>query len=171
MHGIMNVKELATIRQCFQSIVTFEDSKPLLGFVLPGTGRKFILKYSGTIVCGNDLSNVKITERFNVNQARMIVPRSRILDIYVDMKSIYVYNQESGIFTSIELQDQNREIAKNLEEARQEALQSDILHRADDNTRSILSSIALSMGIEAEVIFDDGQECIVHLSSINEESA
>ncbi|MDR1377509.1 MAG: DUF4230 domain-containing protein [Synergistaceae bacterium] len=164
LEGIKNIKELATIRQAFQSIVMFEDSKSLLGFSLPGTRRKFILKYAGTIVCGNDLAQVTITERFALNRVRMVVPRSRLLDLYADMKSVQVYDQRAGIFTSIELQDQNREIANNLEEVRQDALQSDILRRADENTRAVLTSLAASLGMIAEVVFDQEEE-VLHVSA------
>jgi hypothetical protein len=165
LQGIKNVRELATIRQNFQSIVIFEDTKAVLGFSLPGTGRKFILKYSGTITCGNDLSKIQISERFSVNRVRVVVPRSRLLDLYADMKSIQVYDQKAGFFTSIELQDQNREIANNLEEVRQDALQSDILRRADENTRTVLASLAASLGMEAEVIFDDREMDVVRVLS------
>lgn len=167
VQGIRNVKELATIRQSFQSIVMYGDSKALLGLPLPGTSRKFILKYSGTISCGNDLSLIQISERFAVNRVRMVVPRSKILDIYADMKSIQVYDQRAGLFTSINLQDQNREIAANLEEVRQDALQSDILHRTDENTRLILSALAASMGMEAEVVFDDQEKDVVRLTAMD----
>jgi hypothetical protein len=161
LRGIQNVRELATVRQGFQSIVIYEDSRALLGVALPGTTRKFILKYSGMVVCGNDLSAIHLSERFSVNRVRMVVPRSKILDIYADVKTIQVYDQKAGIFTSIHLKDQNREIAANLEEVRQDALQSDILRRADDNTRLVLSALAASMGMEAEVIFDDQDGNIV----------
>lgn len=155
IQGIKNVKELATLRQHFQSVVIFKDSKPLFGFPLPGTERKFILKYGGVITCGNDLENIHITERFAVNHIRIVVPRSKILDLYADMKSIQVYDQKAGIFTSIKLCDQNREIAANLEEVRQDATKGDILRRADENARAVLTSLAASLGMEAEVIFDD----------------
>lgn len=162
IESVKNVKELATIRQNFQSIVMFGDSKAFLGLPLPGTGRKFILKYGGTITCGNDLSQIRISERFAVNRIRMVVPRSKLLDLYADMKSIQVYDQKAGLFTSIELRDQNREIAANLEEVRQDALQSDILRRADENTRLVLASLAASMSMEAEIIFDDQESDIIH---------
>ena len=157
MQGIKNVKDLTTIRQNFQSVVMFSDSKAFLGFALPGTVRKFLLKYSGTITCGNDLSKIEIKERFAVNRVRIVVPHSKLLDVYADMKSLQVYDQKAGFFTSVQLEDQNREVANNLEEVRQETLQSDILRRADENTRALLISLAASMGLEAEVIFG-GQE-------------
>ena len=155
IQGIKNVKELTTLRQHFQSVVMFKNSKALLGFSIPGTERKFILKYSGVISCGSDLENIQITERFTVNRVQIVVPHSKFLDIYADMKSVQVYDQRAGLFTSIELNDQNREISNNLEEVRQDAMLSDVLRHADENTRVVLTSLAASIGMEAEIIFDD----------------
>ena len=163
IQGIKNVKELTTLRQHFQSVVIFKDSKKLLGVDLLGTERKFILKYGGVITCGNDLENIQISERFAVNSIRMVVPRSKLLDLYADMKSVQVYDQRASLFTSIKLSDQNKEIANNLEEVRQDALQGDILRRADENTRAVLTSLAASLGMEAEVIFDDRDREEIHL--------
>ena len=167
LQGIQNVNELATVRERFQSIVSFSDGKqlPFLGFWLPGTTRKFIMRYAGVIVCGNDLSRLDISERFAVNRVRVVVPRSRILDIYADVQSFEVYDQQAGLFTSIRLEDQNREVTADLEEMRQNALKSGILSQADENTRRILTSIVAATGMEAEIVFDDGEGEFLHLGT------
>lgn len=167
LQGIQNVNELATVRERFQSIVSFSDGKqmPFLGFCLPGTTRKFIMRYAGVIVCGNDLSKLDISERFAVNRVRVVVPRSRILDIYADVQSFEVYDQQAGLFTSIRLEDQNREVTADLEEMRQNALKSGILSQADENTRRILTSIVATTGMEAEIVFDDGEGEVLRLET------
>ena len=167
LQGIQNVNELATVRERFQSIVSFSDGKqlPFLGFWLPGTTRKFIMRYAGVIVCGNDLSRLDISERFAVNRVRVVVPRSRILDIYADVQSFEVYDQQAGLFTSIRLEDQNREVTADLEEMRQNALKSGILSQADENTRRILTSIVATTGMEAEIVFDDGEGEVLRLET------
>ena len=167
LQGIQNVNELATVRERFQSIVSFSDGKqlPFLGFWLPGTTRKFIMRYAGVIVCGNDLSKLDISERFAVNRVRVVVPRSRILDIYADIQSFEVYDQQAGLFTSIRLEDQNREVTADLEEMRQNALKSGILSQADENTRRILTSIVATTGMEAEIVFDDGEGEVLRLET------
>ena len=167
LQGIQNVNELATVRERFQSIVSFSDGKqmPFLGFCLPGTTRKFIMRYAGVIVCGNDLSRLDISERFAVNRVRVVVPRSRILDIYADIQSFEVYDQQAGLFTSIRLEDQNREVTADLEEMRQNALKSGILSQADENTRRILTSIVATTGMEAEIVFDDGEGEVLRLET------
>ena len=155
IRSIRNVKELTTLRQYFQSVVIFKDSKELFGVSLPGTERKFILKYGGVITCGNDLEDIRIAECRETDSVRMIVPRSKLLDIYADMTSVQVYDQKAGFFTSIELSDQNRELANNLEEVRREALHNGILRHADENTQMFLRSLAASLGMKAEVLFYD----------------
>ena len=169
--GIQNVNELATVRERFQSIVSFSESKPLpfLGINLPGTTRKFMMRYAGAIVCGNDLSKIDISERFAVNRVRLVVPRSRILDIYADIHSFEVYDQQAGLFTSVRLEDQNREVTADLEEMRQNALRSGILSQADENARQILTSIVAATGMEAEVVFDDGEREVLRLGASRSE--
>ena len=157
LQGIQDVSELALVRERFQSIVTFSEGweVPVLGFNFPGTTRRFMMRYSGTIVCGCDLSAADISERFDVNRVRITVPHSRINDIYADIHSFEVYDQSAGIFTSIRLEDQNREVAADLEEVRRHALKNGILAHADENARRVLTSVVAATGMEAEIIFTD----------------
>ena len=155
LSGIQNVNELATVRERFQSVVSFSEGwkLPLVHMNFPGTTRRFMMRYSGTIVCGCDLSAAQVSERFDVNRVNITVPHSRILDVYADVHSFEVYDQSAGIFTSIRLEDQNREVTADLEEMRRHALTNGILARSDENARRILSSIAESVGMDAVVDF------------------
>lgn len=155
LSGIENVSELATIRERFQSIVSFSDGVkiPGLSMNIPGTTRKFMLKYYGTIVCGCDLSQAKISERFDVNRVTITLPHSEILDVYADVHSFEVYDQHAGIFTSVKLEDQNREVNADLEKVKAHELEQGILAQSDANVRRILTSVVASTGMEAEIVF------------------
>ncbi|MBR1437963.1 MAG: DUF4230 domain-containing protein, partial [Synergistaceae bacterium] len=155
LSGIQNVSELATIRERFQSIVTFSDGIkiPGLNMNIPGTTRKFMLKYYGTIVCGCDLSKAQVSERFDINRVRITLPESEILDTYADVQSFEVYDQSAGIFTRVKLEDQNREVNADLEKVKAHELKQGILKRSDENVRKILGSVVASIGMEAEIVF------------------
>ena len=155
LSGIQNVSELATIRERFQSIVSFSDGVkiPGLDINIPGTTRKFMLKYYGTIVCGCDLSKAQVSERFDVNRVRITLPHSEILDIYADVHSFEVYDQSAGIFTSVKLEDQNREVDSDLLKVKAHELDRGILTQSDENVRKILTSVVASTGMEAEIVF------------------
>ena len=177
LSGIENVSELATIRERFQSIVSFSDGVkiPGLNMNFPGTTRKFMLKYYGTIVCGCDLSKAKVSERFDVNRVRITLPHSEILDIYADVHSFEVYDQSAGIFTSVKLEDQNREVNADLEKVKVHELEKGILAHSDENVRKILTSVVASTGMEAEIIFTGversellGSEQVIQLEALAE---
>ena len=154
MQEIQEINYLATIRQSFQSIVMYEDSRSLFGFHLPGTHKKFILKYSGNVVVGTDLSRTNIIQ-FVSGKIKLALPHSRILDITADMKSIEVYDQRSGIFNPLSFDEQNRAIAANLLEFETESSSSERLARSDENARNILESLCRGLGVEVEVEFID----------------
>lgn len=155
LSGIQNVSELATIRERFQSIVTFSDGVkiPGLNINFPGTTRKFMMKYYGTIVCGCDLSKAQVSERFGVNRVRITLPESEVLDVYADVRSFEVYDQSAGIFTSVKLEDQNREVNADLEKVKTHEVAEGILQRSNENVRKVLGSVAASVGMEAEIVF------------------
>ena len=160
LSGIENVSELATIRETFQSIVTFEDGKkiPFINMNFPGTTRKFMMKYSGTVVCGCDLSKAQVSEPYSSNKVRITLPHSEVLDVYADVHSFEVYDQSAGIFTSVKLEDQNREVDSDLEKVKTHSIQNGILGRSDGNVIKILSSITAQTGMEAEIIFTESQQ-------------
>lgn len=173
LSGIENVSELATIRERFQSIISFSDGVkiPGLNMNIPGTTRKFMLKYYGTIVCGCDLSKAKVSERFDEGRVRITLPHSEILDVYADVNSFEVYDQHAGIFTRIRLDDQNREVTSDLEKVKVHEIEKGILAHSDSNVRKILTSVAASAGMQAEIIFTEnerarlpGNESVLQLS-------
>ena len=161
LEGIKNVSELATVRQNFQSIVTFSSSKkiPGLNISLPGTTRKFMLKYNGTIVCGCDLTKAKVSEGYG-DRMRIVLPKSEILDAYADMQSLEVYDQSAGIFTSVKLEEQNREIAADIEKIKAHELQNGLLELSDINVKKILSSVVAPTGMLADIVFTDGSHTL-----------
>ena len=160
LSGIQNVSELATVRERFQSVVSFSEGVkiPFLDMNFPGTTRKFMLRYHGNIICSCDLSKAQVSERFDVNRVKITVPHSRITDVYADMNSLEVYDQSAGIFTSVKLDDQNRELSSDLANVKEHAIQNGILKQSDENTRKILTSVASSVGMESEIIFIDNPQ-------------
>ena len=163
LSGIENVSELATIRESFQSIVTFEDGKkiPFMNIKFPGTTKKFMLKYSGTIVCGCDLSKAQVSEPYAGDKIRITLPESEILDVYADIHSFEVYDQSAGIFTSVKLEDQNREVNSDLEKIKIHSVENGILAHSDENVRKILTSVVASTGMQAEIFFTENKKPVL----------
>ena len=153
---LRNVRELAMVRSNFQSVVSFEEAKKILGKNVPGTTRKLILDYAGTVVCGVDLDKVRVSGIFtNRNHLKIVVPQSRILDIYPEISTFKVHEKSSGIFADdIELEEQNLRVAADVERVKQKLIDEGILLKSNENVRQLISSIAEPLGVVAEIEFE-----------------
>lgn len=159
MEGIENVSELSTVKSSFQSMIEYSsESGKILGISIPGTQKKFMLQYNGTIKCGCDLKKVKVVYDEDSNRAKITLPRSEVLDIYADFQSIRMHDN-SGIFTSVKPTEQNAEIIADLENVKKEKVNDGMLALADKNMKELVSSvigpIALRSGIQTDIEFDD----------------
>lgn len=159
MEGIENVSELSTVKSSFQSMIEYSsESGKFLGVSIPGTQKKFMLQYNGTIKCGCDLKKVKVVYDEDNNRAKITLPRSEVLDIYADFQSIRMHDN-SGIFTSVKPTEQNAEIIADLENVKKEKINDGMLALADKNMKELVSSvigpIALRSGIQTDIEFDD----------------
>ena len=157
---LQNVKELAMVRSNFQSIVHFEESKKVFGHDIPGTTRKFMLSYTGTVVCGCDLNKVNVGNSFvNRNHLQIILPQSRILDIYPDLSTVKLHDQDAGIFANdIKIEDQNREITADLQNVKQRLIDGGILLKSNDSVQQLVKSITAPLGVEAMIAFDNAEQ-------------
>lgn len=144
---IRDVCEIALVRENFTSSVEIDDDKkiPLLNVHMPGTSRKFFMPYSGTIVCGFDLSKANILREGN--KVKIFLPQSKILDAYTDVNSCKPQYQDTGIFAKIKLEEVNEKISADLEDHKQKSIQAGLLLRANENARQLLWSRILNRGL------------------------
>ena len=148
---IKDVCELTLVRKKFTSHVSIDTDKkiPLINVSMPGTARKFFMDYSGTIVCGFDLSEVKILRDGNFgNKIKIILPPSKILDAYADVHSFKIRMQDAGIFAAnIKIEEQNERVAADVETQRSIAIREGLLIRADEDARQLLRQRIVNKGL------------------------
>ena len=167
---IKHMLEVGVVRKDFKSVVHFSDVNtnkiPIFGEVKrPFSKREFTLEYVGTIVCGCDLDMVKVYP--DGNDARVIVPHSRILHAYVDQESVKVHQQSKQIFSSgVKLEEQNREIMLDLKSNQENAIREGLLTQADESVRGMIASIVEGKGLKARIEFvDSGHPLIAEPST------
>ncbi|MBQ3725702.1 MAG: DUF4230 domain-containing protein [Selenomonadaceae bacterium] len=162
---IKNVYELVTVRENFTADISFADDKKIFGKHIPFSDRKFQMSYSGTITCGCDLEAIRFERDALNNRVRIIVPMSRILDMYADVSSFKVHQRSKDFFADeIQLEQQKEMVTADLEAHRQHALQSGICEQANENVRRKLTSIIVSRGLnrsfDFEIIFRGGTRAL-----------
>lgn len=154
---IHRVRELVTIRKPFQGNISFEDDKKIFKNVhMPFSSRKLVMTYSGMIVCGCDLEKIRLArEGHNVT---VLVPHSRILDCYVDVRSLKVHYKDTGLLAKeIQFEEQNALIKTDLENWQRKTLQDGTLAQADEEVRQMLTGIieqrGLNRNFDVQIVF------------------
>ncbi|MBR0288018.1 MAG: DUF4230 domain-containing protein [Selenomonadaceae bacterium] len=157
---IKNVRELVTVRKTFTAEISFADDKkiPYLDFHMPGSDRKFQMSYSGTITCGCDLDAIRFERGELSDCVKIIVPPSRILDMYADINSFKIHHQSAGILADdLKLEHQKDLVVEDLEAQKNRAVHEGILEQADESVRQMLTAIisrrGLNQNFEFEIIF------------------
>lgn len=155
---VRDVCEIALVRQNFSSVVSVDVDKkiPFLNVHMPGSSRKFLMDYSGTIVCGFDLNGVKVVRDGTFgNKVKIFLPSSKILDIYADVNSFNVRLQDAGLLASdIKIEEQNAWVAEDVAEHGKRAVREGLLLRADDNARKLLLSKLNGRGLTGSFDFE-----------------
>ncbi len=153
---IKNMLEVGVVRKNFKSVVHFSAKDKLIGPInRPFSKREFTIEYIGTIVCGCDLELIQISP--NGEAAKIIVPHCRVLHSYIDQNSIKVHNQSAQAFSSgIKLEEQNAELAVDLQANQNAAINEGLLEQAESNVRAMIMSLVERKGLKAEVFFIDG---------------
>ena len=154
---VKHVKQLAVLRKTYQSGIDINDSTKIFGCSLPGTKKRLTLDYSINVVCGCDLDKIKIARNFSSGRRlRINLPGSEIFDIYADINTYVIRDKDSGIFASdVQIEEQNREIAADVENVKQNLIDNGILEECNRNVLQIIKSITEPLGVEAEIQFFD----------------
>lgn len=152
---LQSVSELALVKSNFHSTVSFEESKKILGHSMPGTKRKFILSYGGTVTCGCDLSKIRVASSFTNNRnLKIILPQSEIFHIYPDLNTVELHEKDTGIFADdISLEEQNQKIMEDVENVKRRLVSEGILLKSNDNMIQTVKSITEPMDIKANIFF------------------
>ena len=148
---ICDICELALVKKKFTSEISIDADKkiPLFGVHMPGTTRKFLMKYSGTITCGFDLSKVQVLPNEGLgNKLKIYLPQCKILELYADVSSFKILNQDAGIFAeNIKIEEQNAWVSEDVAEQGRRAVNEDLLERADNNAKQLLWSRIYNRGL------------------------
>ena len=160
-NSVREITELSTLSHRYTEISFFEDQAALLIFGrelnLPGTTRSFILTFSGDIrfgILGDDIQ-INVSENFDddYSSIRVFLPPATVLTHAIDMDSVQLLDERTGIFTSFDLEDYTHFIARQQEHIEQRVNTSQFLEQAQEQAeRAIYTLLRASLGTEGHRI-------------------
>ncbi|MEA5082614.1 MAG: DUF4230 domain-containing protein [Lachnospiraceae bacterium] len=136
---IVNINELTTVEYHYTTMGQFENSTDFYGMKVPFTTKRFIVSYDGVIKAGVDLGGIEIAVSETV--ITVTLPKAEILSHKVDESSFQIYDEKSGIFNRIKLEDYNNFQLEQKKTMEDKALSSGILSEAYSNAENTVRNI------------------------------
>lgn len=143
---IVQIKDISLIQYNYTGVIGFKDNLTIGDVNLPLTSKHFLIKYNGYVKSGIDMNGVKISvSRDNVE---IILPKAKITEVYIDEKSIEVYDQSLNILNPLKIEDYKKAIIEEKQRIEKDAIEKGILEQVDKQAKVFLISMLKDMGFE-----------------------
>lgn len=144
---VEDVVELSTIKYNYTNILEYEDKKEFNGINLPFTSKSFIIKYSGYLKAGIDLSDLEIDIKNNKN-VDIVLKKPKILENVISEEDVLFFNEKESIFNNLEFDDLYKVLIDEKKKMEKEVIEKGILDEAGDKSKEILTSLLKNMDFE-----------------------
>lgn len=139
---------LVTADYYFTELVSYSSIGKLFGteLKLPFTESNYIAAYDGRVEAGIDFSLAKLTKDEVTGNISISLPKPAIHSVDIGPESFKLYSEKSGLFNPISVTDFNASLTELESTAREKAMQSGLLSRAEQNAEKLVESFIMGMG-------------------------
>ena len=147
--GVTKICELSTLRCYYHNVAELKkdpDGIYKYGWFQYGY-KKLFMEYTGTIEVGIDVDQVEVHEPDEKNVVYVYVPDARITTVSADEESMSKPISDTGKFTEITVEDQNKAF-KDAQSNMQKEAEADasILNRAKSNAKKLIEQYIINVG-------------------------
>lgn len=141
-----DIGELATAEYLYTNVGTFDDVSVIknTNIKIPGTAKTIVATMDGTIKAGVETDKIQISVDEEKRTIFVTVPNAIILSNELDEKSLTVFDESSGIFTKIKVEDTSGVREQIKTKAEETAKNSGLLDQAKKNAEILLENMLLS---------------------------
>lgn len=140
---IQSIGELATVEYIYTDVGVVESSKTLKIFKkdVPMSTKRVIAQMDGVIKVGIDVDMVEIACDEAQKLITVTLPNARLLSNELDEQSLTVYDEDSGLFNKVTMEDSSlvRTVIK--EEAEKGAEKNGLYEQAKENAKLIITNL------------------------------
>lgn len=148
---IKQISQLDTVEMYFNEILDYSESMKFSGITIPFTEKKFIFIVKAKVQSGIDLSNISESD-IQIIDRKITLTLNKAKITSKEILEYNAYSESDGLFNKVS----NEDTLKTLNEFRvrleEQALDSGILMKAEDNAKIVLESFLRLLGFEEIVI-------------------
>ena len=147
--GLANMGFLVTQEYYFTNVETYTKEKKVF-FNMIDSSSQMVFKYDGQVFAGVDFEKITITKDDATRTVTIDIPDAEIQSVAIDKDSFESYSEKESIWNPLKLDDYNAAMAEYEKTAKQKALDSGILERADEQAKAIVQNFVNSFPATAE---------------------
>ena len=132
---------LITEEYLFTEVVSYSSVKQIWNIDLGFTESGYIISYDGTVSAGIDFSAIRVEKDDELHRISVYLPRTQILGIDIDPQSFHLYSEKEGLWNPLSVVDYNDSLIQIEANARQKAIDKDVLVKAADNARRVIVNL------------------------------
>ena len=136
---LVNISELATARYDYSNVISIKDNLSFKDISIPFTEKSFVIKYTGYVRAGLDLT--KATFTINKDVLNINIPPCIILSHTINEDEIYVYDEKTSIFNTLIMDDMLKEILDEKSKTEAEIIKEGFLDQVTVDTIQLLKEI------------------------------
>lgn len=144
IYSVEKICELATL-ECYYHDVA-EYRKDATGIFNYGY-KKYWIEYNGIVKYGVDAKNVKVTKPNQDGVVQISVPEAKVLSVSVDKNSMSDPIVDTGIFTSVSIEEKNKAYNEAQQYLKTNAENdSELLGQARNNAKKLIEQYIIGVG-------------------------
>ena len=144
---VTKLVELSTVKYNYTNVVEYDNAIKFKGLNLPLTSKSFLVKYSGYIKAGIDLSTIetRVIDRESIDVS---MEKAKIIENVISEEDVYFYNEKESLFNKLNYEDLYTVLIEEKKEMENEVKKKGILNDAEVNGQEILISLLDGMGFK-----------------------
>lgn len=147
---LVTISELATSRYDYSNVIAIKNNLKYKDFNIPFTEKSFVIKYTGHITAGIDLTTA--TFSINKNTLSINVPSCTVLNNTIDEDEIFIFDEKTSIFNKLTMEEMLDEILSDKETIEENLLKDGFLQQVNEETTKLLKDLFFNCGFDNVII-------------------
>lgn len=149
--NILQIMQFSTLEYNYTDVVSYKESAKYKDFTIPFTEKRFMIKYTGYLKAGSDLSNIEISIPDD-ETVHVTINHAKITDNVINEEDLYVYDEKGSIFNNLKIADVYDILVMEKEATEAKLIEDGFLKDADERAEELITQLLKAMDFKNVII-------------------
>ncbi len=149
--SILQILQLSTLEYNYTDVASYKESSTYKDMIIPFTEKRFMIKYTGYLKAGSDLSNIEIATP-DSDTVHITIDHATITDNVINEEDIYVYDEKGSLFNSLKIADVYDLMVEEKQKTQENLIENGFLKEADQRSKDLMTEVLKAMNFKHIVI-------------------